>query len=61
MFPSRKKISQEILPNFVKKTKQVYVLPKLRNCIFAIASFDLWMSKAAHDIFTFFINFLGSN
>jgi hypothetical protein len=44
----------------VEKIKQVYVLPILTNCISAIASFDLWMSKSAHDIFTFVINFLGS-
>jgi hypothetical protein len=53
--------SQEILPNLVAKTKQVYVLPKLLNCISATASFDLWMSKDAHDIFVLVINFLGSN
>jgi hypothetical protein len=59
VFPSRKQFSKEILLNFVEKTKQVYVLPKLTNCIFATTSFDLWMSKGVHDIFTFVINFLG--
>ncbi len=43
----------------MKKTKQVYVLSKLIDHIFAIGSFDLWMSKGAHDIFAFVINFLG--
>jgi hypothetical protein len=38
--------------------KQVYVLPKLGDCIF-VTSFDLWMSKGAHDIFALVINFLG--
>jgi hypothetical protein len=51
VFPSRKQFSQEILLNLVEKTKQVYVLPKLIDCIFAIISFDLWMSKGMHDIF----------
>jgi hypothetical protein len=59
VFPTRKQFSHEILPNLVEKTKQIYVLPKLTNCISAIASFDLWMSKGAHDIFSFVINFLG--
>ncbi len=57
MFPSRKQFSQEILPNLVEKMKQVYVLPKLANCIFATTSFDLWISKGVHDIFVFVINF----
>ncbi len=33
-------------------------LPKLGNYIFT-TSFDLWMSKKAHDIFVLMINFLG--
>jgi hypothetical protein len=36
--------------------KQVYILPKLGDYIFATI-FDLWMSKGAHDIFAFVINF----
>jgi hypothetical protein len=43
----------------VEKTKQIYVLPKLTNYIFATTSFDLWMSKGAHDIFALVMNFLG--
>jgi hypothetical protein len=45
----------------MEKMKQVYVLPKLANYIFATTSFDLWMSKGAHDIFSLVIKFLGSN
>jgi len=56
VFPSRKQFSQKILPNLVEKKK---VLPKLIDCISANASFDLWMSKGAHDIFALLINFLG--
>jgi hypothetical protein len=33
----------------------------LGDYIFATTSFDLWMSKEAHDIFAFVITFLGSN
>jgi hypothetical protein len=55
----QKKNSHEILPKLVEKTKQMYVLPKLVDCIFA-TSFDLWMSKEAQPIFVLIINFLGS-
>jgi hypothetical protein len=61
VFFFRKQFSQETLPNLVEKTKEVYVLPKLTNCIFAITSFDIWMSKGAHDIFVLVINLLGSD
>jgi hypothetical protein len=37
----------------VEQMKQDYVLPKLTNFIYATTSFDLWMFKGAHDIFTF--------
>jgi hypothetical protein len=59
-FTFQKENSHEILPKLVEKTKQVYVLPKLVDCIFA-TSFDLWMSKDAHNIFVLVINFLRSN
>ncbi len=42
----------------MEKTKQVHVLPKLGNCIFA-TNLDLGMSKGAHAIFALVINFLG--
>ncbi len=39
--------------------KQVYVLPKSINYIFATSNFHLWMSKDAHDIFAHVLSFLG--
>jgi hypothetical protein len=42
----------------VEKTKQLYVLVIIVECHSAIASFDLWMSKARHYIFALIINFL---
>jgi hypothetical protein len=51
----------KILLNLVEKTKQVYGLPKLTNCISATINFELWMSKGAHDIFAIVVNFLGSD
>ncbi len=59
VFLSRKQFFQEILLNLAEKMKQVYVLPKLTNCIFTITSFDSWISKGEHDIFALVINFLG--
>jgi hypothetical protein len=37
VFPSRKMFSQEVLVDLMKKTKQKYVLPKLKQCYFATA------------------------
>jgi len=39
--------------------KQDYALPKLTNCMSTTISFDLWMSKGAHDIFVLVINLMG--
>jgi hypothetical protein len=61
VFPSIKTFSQAILPHLVQKTKDVYVLPKKIQCGLAIASFNLWTSKSAHDIFSLVINFLDQN
>jgi hypothetical protein len=57
VFLSRKWFSQEVLPDLVEKTKQKYVLPKLKKCHSTIASFDIRMSKGAHDVFALVINF----
>jgi hypothetical protein len=43
--PSRKMFSQEILVDLVEKTKEKYVLLKLKQCYSTTISFDLWMSK----------------
>jgi hypothetical protein len=60
VFPFEKKISGKLL-NLVEKIKEMYVLPKLIDCISITSSFDLWMSKGAHDIFVLVINFLEFN
>jgi hypothetical protein len=51
--------SYELLFGLVEKTRQLYVLLALAKCHLATISFDLWMSKDAHDIFASMINFLG--
>jgi hypothetical protein len=61
VFLLKKQFSHEILLKLVEEMKQVYVLPKLRDCIYATTSFELWMSNGAHDIFALVINFLRSN
>jgi hypothetical protein len=45
----------------MEKHKQLYVLPTLGKCNFAITGFDLWMSKVGHDVFAFMINFLSAD
>jgi len=46
-----------MLPNLVEKMKQAYFFPKLIDYIY-VTSFDLWISKGAHDIFALVINFM---
>jgi hypothetical protein len=46
-----------MLPNLVEKMKQTYFFPKLIDYIY-VTSFDLWISKGAHDIFALVINFM---
>jgi hypothetical protein len=53
--------SNELLLELMEKTKQLYVLSTLKECHFLTTSFDMWMSKARHDIFTLVINFLGDD
>jgi hypothetical protein len=60
-FRFRIQFSQEILLGLVEKIGQIYVLPILIECHFAIASFDTWMSKGTYDVFTLVIKFLGSD
>jgi hypothetical protein len=57
----KKIFSNIILSKLVEKNKETYVLPLLNDCSCATTSFDLWMSKGAHDVFILVIKFLGSN
>jgi len=47
-----------VLLNLVERKKQKYVSSKLAKCYSTVTSFDLRMSKGAHDIFALVINFL---
>jgi len=58
VFPPRKMFSQEVVVDLVEKTKQKYVLPKLKQCYSTTTSFDLFTSKGAHDVVALVISFL---
>ncbi len=45
----------------MEKTNRLYIFPSIAKCYITITSFDLWMSKGAHDVFALVVNFLGSN
>jgi len=51
----------DVLPGIMEKTKQTNVLPFVEECHSTIVSFDLCMSKGAHDVFALDITCLGSN
>jgi hypothetical protein len=48
------------LPKLVEKIKETYVFPLLYDYCCATTSFDLWMSKGAHDVFAFFWDLIGN-
>ncbi len=58
-FHSWKWFSNTVLFELVEKIKETYVLLMLNDCSCATTSFDLWMSKGAHDVFVLVIKFLG--
>jgi hypothetical protein len=48
--PSKKVSNKEVLPTSVNKTLVEHVQPNLAECLLAMCTFDLWMSKGAHDV-----------
>ncbi len=54
-FPFQKLFSNTILPKLVEKIKETYVSLLLNHYSCVIASFDLRMSKGAHDVFVLVI------
>ncbi len=42
-------------------TSTEFVQPALVECLIATYTFDLWMSKGAHDVFAMVVNFLSIN
>ncbi len=60
VFPNINIFVDDVLSGLVEKTIFTYVHPTLVNCILAIYTFDLWMSKGVHDVFVIVVNFLSS-
>jgi hypothetical protein len=55
--PLKKTFVGEVLPSLFEKAMITYVQPTLANCLLAICTFDLWMSKGARDVF-YVVNFI---
>jgi hypothetical protein len=58
VFPSQHQLVTNVLPNIVEKTREKCVLPSLASYITCTSSFDLWMSRGGHDIFTMVVSFI---
>lgn len=52
--PTQKKPYLEL----VEKTKNLYILPTLEDCLSTMIIFYPWMLMSAHDIFGLVINFI---
>jgi hypothetical protein len=50
----------DVFFGLVEKTMFTYVHHALADCISTTSTFDLWMSKGAHDVFIVVVNFLSS-
>jgi hypothetical protein len=61
VFPFQKVFRQEILPDLVEKTKPLYVLLALSDCLSTTTTFDHWISIGAHDVFALVVNFINAN
>jgi hypothetical protein len=63
VFPSKKKKIEEILPSLVEKTMimTTHVQVALADYLSTTYTFDLWMSKGAHDVFVVVVNFISSD
>lgn len=61
VFQFMKTFVEDILFGFIKKTMIMYMQPTLVNCLRATYTFDLWMSKEAHDVFDVIVNFISNH
>jgi hypothetical protein len=61
VIPSKKLFFQEFLCNLVEKTRELYVLLQLVECLLTTTSFGLRMSKKTYEIFALVVNFLNAN
>jgi hypothetical protein len=58
VFPSYKIFVEEILPSLVLKTIINHLHPTLNKCLLVSCTFNFWMLKGVHDMFTIVDNFL---
>jgi hypothetical protein len=58
VLPFKRQLSQEIMCRLVEKTTKIVCHTIFAKCHFAIVSFDMWMSKGVHGIFSLVV-FLG--
>jgi hypothetical protein len=58
VFPSIKEFVDDVFFGLVEKPMLTYVHPTLTDCISTTCTFDLLMSKGAHDVFIVVVNFL---
>ncbi len=61
LVPFIKVFSHDVLLGIMEKTKQTNVFPFVEECHSTIVTFDLCMSKGAHDVFALDITCLESN
>jgi hypothetical protein len=54
----QKKKKKKPYLELVEKTKNLYILPTLEDCLLTMITFDPWMLVNAHDIFGLVINFI---
>jgi len=47
--------------NLVEKTMMLLCLAYIGSCLSITYTFDLWMSKGAHDIFVMVVNVISNN
>jgi hypothetical protein len=50
----------DVFSSLVEKTMFTCVHLAVANCISTTYTFDLWMSKGAHDVFVIVVNFISS-
>jgi hypothetical protein len=61
VFINEKVFVDDVFFKLAEKTMLTYVHPTFAYCISATCTFDLWMSKDAHDVFIVGVNFLSNN
>ncbi len=61
VFPSKKAFVEGNFLSFVQKTLVEYAQFILAKCDLIICTFDLWMSKGVHDVFSMVVIFFLSD